>query len=133
MSEFTLSSHKAQNFVRYTLGSLLALVALNALGGGYYGMSGARGVPLEWLEGSPFKSYFIPGLALLILVGGSSLFASIAVFARFNFARPASFIYVILVFVWLTVQIFIIGYVSWMQPATAIISLIILLLTWLTR
>jgi len=133
MSEFTLSSRKSQNFIRYLLGSLLALVALNALGGGYYGMSGARGVPLEWLEGSPFQSYFIPGLALLILVGGSSLFASIAVFARFSYARPASFGYVILVFVWLAVQLSIIGYVSWMQPATAIVSLIILVLTWLTR
>jgi len=133
MSEFTLSSRKSQNFIRYLLGSLLALVALNALGGGYYGMSGARGVPLEWLEGSPFQSYFIPGLALLILVGGSSLFASIAVFARFSFARLASFVYVILVFVWLAVQLSIIGYVSWMQPATAIVSLIILILTWLTR
>ena len=133
MSEFTLSSRKSQNFIRYTLGSLLALVALNALGGGYYGMSGAKGVPLEWLEGSPFRSYFIPGLALLILVGGSSLFASIAVFARFSYARPASFVYVILVFVWLAVQLSIIGYVSWMQPTTAIVSLIILMLTWMTR
>jgi len=96
-------------------------------------MSGAKGVPLEWLEGSPFRSYFIPGLALLILVGGSSLFASIAVFARFSYARPASFVYVILVFVWLAVQLSIIGYVSWMQPTTAIVSLIILMLTWMTR
>ena len=40
--------------VRYSLGGLLTFGALNALGGGYYGLTGAVGVPTEWLEGSPF-------------------------------------------------------------------------------
>ena len=31
---------------------------------------------------------------------------------------------------WLTVQVGIIGYVSWMQPATAIAGLVILVLGW---
>jgi hypothetical protein len=31
--------------------------------------------PLALLQGTPFRDYTIPGLALLILVGGSSLFA----------------------------------------------------------
>jgi hypothetical protein len=56
---------------RYVLGSLLAFGALNAFAGGYYGMSGAEDVPKEWLEGSPFDNYFIPGFVLFIVVGGS--------------------------------------------------------------
>jgi hypothetical protein len=46
-----------EKVIRMTLGVILSLLALNALGGGYYGMAGAENVPLEWLEGSPFKSY----------------------------------------------------------------------------
>jgi hypothetical protein len=114
---------------RYTLGTLLAFLALNAFGGGYYGISGAEGVSLELLDGSPFSSYLIPSLILFVVVGGSALFASIALFAGSKIARTASFANVIIVFGWLSVQVAIIGYISWMQPATASLSLIILVVT----
>lgn len=125
-----MSKSKDKKIIRFTLGTLLAFLALNAFGGGFYGMSGAEGVPLELLEGSPFSSYFIPSLFLFVVVGGSALFASLAVFANSRFARLASFTNVLIVFSWLTVQVLIIGYLSWLQPATASISLVILLLTW---
>ncbi len=123
------STNKKQKTVRYLLGALLAFLALNAFGGGFYGMAGAEGVPLELLEGSPFSSYFIPSLILFIVVGGAFLFASIAVFARFRIDRKASFFAVLVVFVWLAVQVAILGYISWMQPATAITAAIIMILT----
>lgn len=127
----TLKSHSSQNLLRYMLGGLLAFAALNAFGGGYYALAGAEGVPAEWLKGSPFHSYFIPGIILFFVVGGSFLFAAIAVFARFRFARKAAIISVMIVFMWLAVQLSIIGYVSWMQPTTATVGLIILILAWL--
>ena len=58
---------------RYSLGGLLAFGALNAFAGGYYGMSGAEDVPREWLEGSPFEDYFIPGLILFLVVANREL------------------------------------------------------------
>lgn len=43
-----MSNQKAHDkFIRYTLGFLLALLALNAFGGGYYGMAGAQHVPVQ--------------------------------------------------------------------------------------
>jgi hypothetical protein len=114
--------------VRYSLGGLLAFGALNALGGGYYGLTGAGGVPTEWLEGSPFADYFVPSLILLVVVGGSFAVAAIAVFARLRAARFAVFMAAFVVLGWLIVQIAIIGYVSWMQPATAIAGVLILIL-----
>ncbi len=126
-------SNSSQNLIRYTLAVLLAFSALNAFAGGYYGISGAEGVPIEWLEGSPFHDYFIPSLILFVVVGGSFLFAAIAVFARVRFARLAAFCSVLVVFVWLAVQIAIIGYVSWMQPTTAAVGFVILILTWLLQ
>jgi hypothetical protein len=126
------ASNHDRKFVRYLLGILLAFLALNAFGGGYYGMAGAAGVPLELLEGSPFTTYFFPSLILFIVVGGAFLFAAIAVFARFRFDRKRRlFLTVLVVFVWLAVQVAIIGYVSWMQPATAISATVILILTYL--
>lgn len=119
-----------QNLIRSILGFLLAFSALNAFGGGYYGMSGAEGVPLELLAGSPFKNYFVPSLVLFVVVGGSFLFAAIAVFARLPYSRFAAYGAVAVVFIWLAVQLAIIGYVSWMQPVTAITGVVILLLAW---
>ncbi len=118
----------SQNHLRYVLGTILAFIALNAFGGGYYGISGASGVPKEWLQGSPFKDYLIPSLFLFVVIGGSFLFASIAVFRRAHSARLAATGAAILVLVWLVVQVAIIGYVSWMQPATTIAAIIVLIL-----
>jgi hypothetical protein len=113
---------------RWILGSLLLVIALNAFAGGYYGLAGAEGVPKEWLEGSPFTSYFIPSLILAVVVGGAFLTAAIAVFARLPARRDAVLVAVAVAFGWLTVQIAIIGYVSWMQPATATATLIVAVL-----
>jgi len=118
--------------IRYLLGSLLAFGALNAFAGGYYGMSGAEDVPKEWLEGSPFDDYFVPSLVLFVVVGGSFLAAAIAVFARLRIARAAAFAAGATVLSWLAVETAMIGYVSWMQPATAIAGLLVLGLAWLT-
>lgn len=117
--------------VRYTLGSLLAFGALNAAGGGLYGLSGAKGIPVEWLNGSPFKNYFIPSLILLVVVGGSMLAAAIAAFAHARLARTAGLLAGVIVLIWIIVQVGIIGYVSWMQPATTIAGMAILILSWL--
>ncbi len=118
------------SLIRYALGGLLAFGGLNAVAGGYYGLSGAEGVPLELLEGSPFRSYFVPSLFLLIVVGGSLLFAATAVLAGRRIARVSALCAGAVLLVWIVVQVSIIGYVSWMQPTTAVGALLILLLSW---
>lgn len=115
--------------IRYILAALLALVALNAFAGGYYGMAGAEGVSTEWLRGTPFQDYFVPSLILFVAVGGSSLAAAIAVLRRSRLARWAAFGAAGVLFVWLVVQIAMIGYVSWMQPTFVAVALLLLLLT----
>jgi hypothetical protein len=114
--------------VRSALGALLAFGALNAFAGGCYGLSGARGVPTEWLQGSPFASYFVPSLILFAVVGGSFLGAAIAVFARWRVARLLAFGAGAVVLGWIAVQLVIIGYVSWMQPTTGVAGLLVLAL-----
>ncbi len=119
--------------IRYGLGSLLVLVAINAFGGGYYGLSGAKGIPREWLAGSPFDSYVIPSLFLFLVIGGGFLAASIAVFSRDRTARTLSTLVGVVVLAWIAVQIAIIGYVSWMQPVTVIAGVLVLVLARQTR
>lgn len=123
-------SPKVDTLIRKSIGVLLLLIAINAFGGGYYAMSGADGVPLEWLHGSPFRNYFLPGLFLLIVIGGSSLFAALLVFRQHVAANTVTFICGAMILSWLIIQVSIIGYVSWMQPVTALITITILLLNY---
>jgi hypothetical protein len=126
--ENVMTSEAHPTAIRYSLGALLAFGAMNALGGGYYGLSGAEGVPTEWLQGSPFLDYFVPSLILVIVVGGSFAIASLAVLAGLRIARLAAFAAGLVVLCWLAVQLAIIGYVSWMQPTTAIAGVLVLVL-----
>ena len=114
--------------VRYVLGGILAFGAVNAFAGGYYGLAGAEGVPVEWLDGSPFDNYFIPSLILLVIVGGSLLLAAVAVLARLRIGRRAALAAGIIVLIWIAAQVAIIGHVSWMQPATLAGAVAVLIL-----
>ena len=118
-----------EKLTRYSLGVLLAIVAINAFGGGIYGLSGAKAVPIAWLEGTPFQSYFIPSLILLTAVGGTSLSACITTFRSSPKAINLCYISGLVLLVWILVQVYMIGYVSWLQPAMFIAALLILLLT----
>lgn len=51
-------------------------LAVTAVAGGIGLLSGMLDPGVELLRGSPFTSYTIPGLALLVLVGGSALVAA---------------------------------------------------------
>ena len=115
---------------RWILGLLLLLVALNAFGGGAYGMAGANGVPTAWLAGSPFSSYLIPSIVLFVLVGGSCLLAAVAVLRTRPSARAAAMSAAVILLVWICLQVATIGVVSWLQLAVlcagiAIVSLAI--------
>lgn len=124
----TNQDRNERTLAHYTLGILLGFGALNAFGGGWYGMSGAPLVPKEWLNGSPFRDYFIPSVILFAVVGGAFAAGAIAVFARLRMARGAALAAAVVVLVWIATQVSMIGYVSWMQPITAGAGLLILAL-----
>ena len=66
--------HKA---LRISIFVLVLFGAITTIAGGIGLLTGAIATPLEWLQGSPFVDYTIPGLALAIIVGGSMLFATV--------------------------------------------------------
>lgn len=134
-SQYMQTGHKqsTEKLIRYSLGSLLLLEAVNAFGGGYYGMSGAEAIPLTWLSGSVFKTYFIPGLILFVCVGIPALIAGVAVLKHHRIAGKAAITSGVISIIWIVVQLFIIGYVSWLQPLIVILAIIILILAMLLR
>ncbi len=120
-----------EKLIRRSLGGLLLLVAINALGGGVYGLTGAKDVPTTWLEGSPFHDYVIPSIILLVIVGGSSFLGAFAVLRKHRLRHKAAVACSIIMLLWISVQLAIIGFVSWLQPAIIIMAVLILTFTWM--
>lgn len=119
----------SQSAIRISTGILLLIIALNALGGGWYGMAGAENVPPEWLHGSPFHSYFIPSLFLFIGIGLLFLYTSILVFKKSLQSRKLTLLCSFILSVWIIIQMGIIGYVSWLQPAMLLAALVMFILS----
>jgi len=78
--------------LRIVIGVLTVFIALTAIGGGIALLRGAEAsrIPIEWLDGTPFKDYTIPALLLAIAVGGSSLVACVTILTGRNAGTPAS-------------------------------------------
>lgn len=75
--------------------------------------SGASlGIPRMWLEGSPFSSYLIPGLVLLIVLGAGPLIVGWGLWRRRPWAKTAAPLVGAALVVWIAVEIAVIGYHS---------------------
>jgi hypothetical protein len=115
---------------RYGLGALIAVLAVGAFAGGVYAMAGAPGVPERLLEGGPFATYFVPGLILFAVVGGSLAFAAFALFWRRPLALELAALAGAILLVWTTTQLALVGYLSWLQAALVAIASVILALVY---
>jgi hypothetical protein len=65
---------------RVALLAVDAFAAVTAVGGGLALVTGLEGdrFPADWLRGTPFSSYVVPGLILAGVVGGSAAVAAAA-------------------------------------------------------
>jgi hypothetical protein len=71
-----MNEHKS---ARWSLITLDALAGVAALVGATMALTGwPYRAPLDWLDGTPFRDYLVPGLILGVVVGGSALLATFA-------------------------------------------------------
>jgi hypothetical protein len=103
------------------------LLGIGALGGGLVLIVAPRGevmpLPLSALAGSPFETYFWPGVILFTVLGLGPLVAARLVWARHWFAPLAAFVVGVALLIWVAVEVAIIGYSS--QPPLQAIYLVL--------
>jgi hypothetical protein len=94
--------------------ALEVLLSVGALGGGLVLMLAPRGeimpLPLSALLGSPFDTYFVPGLILFGALGLGPLIAARLAWLRHPLAPTAAFVVGAGLLIWVTVEVAIIGY-----------------------
>jgi hypothetical protein len=93
---------------------LEVLLGVGAVGGGVALMLGPRGeimpLPLSALKGSPFDTYFVPGLILFGVLGLGSLAAALLAWLQRPLAPVAAFMVGVALLIWIGVEIAVIGY-----------------------
>jgi hypothetical protein len=101
-----------QRVARATLLFVQAFVAVTSVLGGAALVAGSLldwsdspfAIPDSYLDGSPFDSFVVPGLALALVVGGTHLAAFVMAARRMRWAMLASAIAGFGVLVWIFVQ-----------------------------
>ena len=99
--------------------TLLFITGLAALAGGWGFVSDPSGekmqIPLEWLQNTPFNSYFIPGLILLIVLGLGSIGAAFVSIRRLpHYSQWIISIGAIIVG-WITIQVLMLQMLHWLH------------------
>jgi hypothetical protein len=96
--------------------SLEVFLSVGALGGGGALMLGPRGeiipLPLSALKGSPFETYFAPGLILFCVLGLGPLVAAQLAWRRHPLAPIAGLGVGVALLSWMTVEVAIVGYTN---------------------
>lgn len=136
-------SKPARPWTLYGLTLLLLVLGVNALAGGglfLLDVSGAKlGAQLEWLEGTPFTDYLIPGLFLFGVIGVGSFVVLAALWLRPNIALlvnltratrehwawSAALLLGVIVILWILIQYLLIQMFHPMQVMIGAIGLLI--------
>ena len=109
-------AHRAP-YLRWIVAATEIVIGVGAVFGGYGLLSDAEGLGAKqaWLDGSVFPDYTVPGLFLLIVIGGGMLgAAAITVFARGR-ARIAAGVMATVLVLWGLTETVTIGWRGWQQ------------------
>jgi len=94
--------------------ALELFLSVGALGGGGALMLGSRGeiipLPVSALKGSPFETYFAPGLILFCVLGLGPLAAARLAWRRHALAPIATLGVGVALLIWMAVEVAIVGY-----------------------
>lgn len=75
-----------RKFLYTALLILNILLSLTAIPGGFCLLTGIAAPPVTALNGSIFSDYTLPGLALMLVVGGSALVAAVMLIHKYKYA-----------------------------------------------
>jgi len=130
-------TRKRQRRLAVALGALQVFIGVGAVPAGLALVlepSGASlGMPLEWLTGSPFPNFLIPGMVLMVVNGFGSLAGGLATFLRYRYAGEIAVGLGAFLMLWIVAQVWWIGLGHWLQPLYFGLGAVELVLGWRFR
>ena len=116
--------------LRVALVVIEVLVAVNAVFGGVGLMTSGMGMPTAWLAGTPFTTWVLPGVALLVLVAVPQLWGAWTAWRRHRLAPLVAMAVGGALSAWIIVQIALLQQYFFLQPIIAGIGLLETYLGW---
>jgi hypothetical protein len=115
-SRFALCQPGARSALAIVAVVLEVILGLGALGGGLALLLGPHGeilpLPVSALKGSPFDSYFVPGLILFTVLGVGPLAVALLAWRRRRWAPLLTLGVGCALLIWMAVEIALIGYAN---------------------
>lgn len=96
-------------FFRTSLIFLEGFLALTAIGGGIGLLTGVMAMPVSYLAGSMFSSFMIPGLSLMVIVGGLALLGGVLAAVGHRFAPVVTAVSGLVIIIFEMVEVLVIG------------------------
>lgn len=119
------------------LGVLQLLIGLGAVGGGLVLIldpSGSKlGIPVELLKNTPFSTYLVPGIVLLVVNGLGSLVGAAASFTRHRFAGKTAMALGVFLVAWIMLQVYWFAGFHWLHALYLGLGLLEFVLGWLLQ
>jgi hypothetical protein len=106
----------SKSFTRILIIIVSTFCALSAFAGDLgLVFANGLGMPRLWLIGSPFNSFFWPGIILFLIVGGTNLISIIFAFKKSKFIPETAAIAGFGLQIWTFTEIYIIREDNWLQ------------------
>jgi hypothetical protein len=107
------------------LAGLNGLIALLALWGGLELATGAAAfqLPTKWIAPLGLHSWLLPGIALIVLIGGSTAVAAVASWQGIRHAADTSIAAGVILLGWLVLQFVLFGLQAPVQIITTVLAL----------
>lgn len=119
-----------QNSIRIIAIVFLFIIGLNALAAGYSFIvepSGKRlGMTTNYLQYSPFRNYFIPGIILFTAIGIFSILTAIMAIKRKSIYPLLLFIEGCLLLGWIVIQVLMVKDINWMHITCFCIGIVLI-------
>ncbi len=105
------------------LAAVQIVLGIAALFGGYGLLADAEGLGMReaWLDGSPFPDYTVPGLVLLVAIGGGMLVSGALAAAGHRWAHRSALVMGAGLALWLVIETAIIGMQAWEQVVLLVV------------
>jgi hypothetical protein len=115
---------------RWLLVGLEVLIAVNAIYGGIGLMVNGMGMPGDWLDATPFDSWTVPGVFLLVAVAVPMSVAAIGELTWWRLAYLASVLAGLVLIGWIVVQVLVLRRYFFLQPVLGVAGVLVIGLAW---
>ena len=110
--------------------ALQAFIGFTAIAGGYKLVSHPKGtpeIPIEWLHTSPFATFFIPGIVLLLVIGAGNVLSLGVTIASGRHRGTVAVVVGGSLICYMIAEVWWIGWQNALQPLYLVLGVVLLL------